>query len=59
MAATDYMTELGLRALARDPKSVRTWPQQQMPGFLPSLLPDTDLNALIAYLTRPSRNQTG
>ena len=50
MAATDYMTEPGLRALVRDPKSVRTWPQQQMPGFPPTILPDTDLNALIAYL---------
>jgi mono/diheme cytochrome c family protein len=50
MAATDYMTEPGLRALVRDPKSVRTWPQQQMPAFSPTLMPDTDLNALIAYL---------
>jgi mono/diheme cytochrome c family protein len=50
MAATDYMTEAGLRALVRDPKSVRTWPQQQMPAFPPTILPDTDLNALIAYL---------
>jgi cytochrome c2 len=50
MAATDYMTEQGLRALLRDPKSVRTWPQQQMPAFSPTVLPETDLNALIAYL---------
>jgi mono/diheme cytochrome c family protein len=50
MAATDYMTEQGLRALVRDPKSVRTWPQQQMPAFSPTILPDTDLEALIAYL---------
>jgi mono/diheme cytochrome c family protein len=50
MAAIDYMTEAGLRALVRDPKSVRTWPQQQMPAFPPTVLPDTELNALIAYL---------
>jgi len=50
MAATDYMTEPGLRALVRDPKSVRTWPQQRMPAFPPTLVPDTDLNSLIAYL---------
>ena len=50
MAATDYMTEPGLRALVRNPKSVRTWPQQQMPAFSPTVLPDTDLNALVAYL---------
>jgi mono/diheme cytochrome c family protein len=50
MAATDYITERGLRALVRDPKSVRTWPQQQMPAFPPTILPDADLEALIAYL---------
>ena len=50
MAATDYMTERGLRALVRDPKSVRTWPQQQMPAFSPTILPDADLEALVAYL---------
>jgi mono/diheme cytochrome c family protein len=50
MAAIDYMSEAGLRALVRDPKSVRTWPQQQMPAFPPTVLPDTELNALIAYL---------
>jgi mono/diheme cytochrome c family protein len=50
MAATDYLTEAGLRALVRDPKSVRTWPQQQMPAFSLIALPDADLNALIEYL---------
>jgi mono/diheme cytochrome c family protein len=52
MAATEYMTEPGLRALVRDPKSVRTWPQQQMPAFPPTVLPESDLNALIAYLNQ-------
>ena len=50
MAATDYLTEAGLRALVRDPKSVRIWPQQQMPPFSSAVLPDADLDALIAYL---------
>jgi mono/diheme cytochrome c family protein len=50
MAATDYLTGAGLRALVRDPKSVRTWPQQQMPAFSSTILPDTDLDALLAYL---------
>jgi mono/diheme cytochrome c family protein len=50
MAATDYMTESGINTLVRDPKSVRTWPQQQMPAFPATVLPDTDLNTLIAYL---------
>jgi mono/diheme cytochrome c family protein len=50
MSPTRYMTPDGLRALIRDPKAVRTWPQQQMPGFSAAALPDDDLEALIAYL---------
>jgi mono/diheme cytochrome c family protein len=50
MNATEYLTDQGLRALVRDPKSVRTWPLQQMPGFGADALPETDLDALIAYL---------
>ncbi len=33
MNPTQYLTPKGLRTLIRDPKSVRTWPKQQMPGF--------------------------
>jgi mono/diheme cytochrome c family protein len=50
MSPTQYLTELGLRALVRDPKAVRTWPLQRMPGFRPATLPDAELDALIAYL---------
>ena len=50
MNATDYLTDQGLRALVRDPKSVRTWPLQQMPGFGADALPEADLEALVAYL---------
>lgn len=50
MSPTQYMTPDGLRALIRDPKAVRTWPQQQMPPFNAAVLPDDDLEALIAYL---------
>ncbi|EFH11917.1 c-type cytochrome [Pseudoroseomonas cervicalis] len=50
MPALAYMTEPGLRALIRDPKSVRDWPGQQMPGFSPAVLPEAELDALIAYL---------
>jgi hypothetical protein len=42
----------------RDPKTVRTWPQQQMPAFPPTILPDGDLEALIAYLKQIA-NQRG
>jgi mono/diheme cytochrome c family protein len=46
----DYLTERGLRALVRDPRSVRSWPLMQMPGFPAAALPDADLDALVAYL---------
>jgi mono/diheme cytochrome c family protein len=50
MPAIAYFTELGLRKLMRDPAMVRTWPQQQMPRFDPSMLSDADIDAVVAYL---------
>lgn len=51
MNVTAYMTPAGLRTLIRDPKAVRTWPQQQMPGFSAEQIPDAELDALIAFLS--------
>ncbi|MBP2300466.1 c-type cytochrome [Azospirillum picis] len=50
MNPTDYLTPDGLKRLVRDPRAVRTWPGQQMPGFDPSMLSDADLERVIAYL---------
>jgi mono/diheme cytochrome c family protein len=50
MSPTQYMSAEGLRALIRNPKAVRTWPQQMMPAFDAAKLPDADLDALVAYL---------
>jgi mono/diheme cytochrome c family protein len=50
MSPTQYFTADALRRLIRDPKSVRTWPRQVMPGFSRDKLSDDDLNAVIAYL---------
>lgn len=50
MSPTDYMTPTGLRALIRNPASVRTWPKQEMPAFAKDVLPDADLEDLLAYL---------
>lgn len=58
MSATDYMTVKGLRALLRDPASVRTWPKQEMPGFNKEVLPDHDLDDLIAYLKHMGEQET-
>jgi mono/diheme cytochrome c family protein len=52
MPATVYMTRAGLKALLRDPSAVRKWPRQQMPSFDRDTLPDSDIDAVIAYLTR-------
>ena len=50
MNPVQYFTPKGLRGVIRDPKAVRTWPQQQMPGFDATMIGDADLDALIAYL---------
>ncbi len=50
MRAVEYLTPAGLRALIRDPASVRGWPAQQMPGFDATVLPEAELAAVIAYL---------
>lgn len=50
MNPTEYLTPAGLKRLVRDPRSVRTWPGQQMPGFDPAMLSDADLDRVVAYL---------
>lgn len=50
MNPTEYLTETGLRALIRDPRSVRTWPEQAMPGFARGDLSDADIALIVAYL---------
>ena len=51
MNVTEYMTPVGLKALIRDPKSVRTWRAQQMPGFGRDQISDAELDALVAFFT--------
>jgi mono/diheme cytochrome c family protein len=57
MNPTRYMTAEGLHALIRDPKSVRSWPTMQMPGFAAKQMSDREIDQIIAYLahmaTRP------
>lgn len=47
---TEYMTRAGLVAQIRDPKSLRNWPDQKMPGFSEAVLPAAEVDAVIAYL---------
>lgn len=55
MNPTQYMTPDALRALIRNPKSVRTWPQQIMPAFDEKKLSTADLDAVVAYLAQMAR----
>ena len=51
MNPTQYLTREGLRALIRDPKSVRNWPGLQMPGFPADQMTDREIDLVISYLT--------
>ena len=51
MNPTEYFTDAGLRALIRDPRSVRIWPEQRMPGFAQEDLSDEELGLILAYLS--------
>ena len=50
MNPTEYFTDAGLRALIRDPRSVRVWPEQRMPSFAQEDLSDEELGLILAYL---------
>lgn len=62
MNPTEYLTLDGLRALIRDPKSVRTWPGLQMPGFTADQMTDSEIDHIIGYLkhmaTRRGNSET-
>jgi mono/diheme cytochrome c family protein len=50
MNPTEYFTDAGLRALIRDPRSVRVWPEQRMPSFAEEDLSDEELGLILVYL---------
>lgn len=50
MNPTEYLTEAALRQYVRDPQSIRLWPGSRMNGFSPEVLPERDLDDLVAYL---------
>ncbi|MCY1397160.1 Cytochrome c [compost metagenome] len=47
---TEYLSGDFLRRYIRDPQSLRHWPQAKMPGFDQVVLPDAELDKLLAYL---------
>jgi mono/diheme cytochrome c family protein len=50
MSPSEYMTRAGLHALIRNPQSVRTWPEQRMPGFAAEQMSDREIDLVIEYL---------
>lgn len=58
MNPTAYMTRQGLHALIRDPKAVRSWPNQIMPGFAEDQMSDRDIDAVIGYLAHKAERRT-
>jgi mono/diheme cytochrome c family protein len=57
MNPVDYLKPEALRKMIRNPASVRKWPDQKMPGFGEDTLSDSDLDAIIAWLTYKARQQ--
>ena len=50
MNPVEYFQPAALRKLLRNPKSVRTWPSEKMPAFDEQSLPDSDIDAIVAWL---------
>jgi mono/diheme cytochrome c family protein len=51
MNPVDYFQPAALRKFLRDPKSVRDWAEQKMPAFSTESLSDSDIDAIVAWLT--------
>jgi mono/diheme cytochrome c family protein len=58
MSPTEYLTRAGLHALIRDPRSVRTWPGQTMPGFAADKMSDREIDLVIGYLAHMAARRT-
>jgi mono/diheme cytochrome c family protein len=58
MNPTEYLTLAGLHALIRNPKSVRHWPEQRMPGFDADQMSDREIDLVIRYLAHMTTRRT-
>ncbi|MBI3713886.1 MAG: cytochrome c [Burkholderiales bacterium] len=54
---SDYFQEAFLKKLIRQPQSVRSWKNAQMPGFDRAALSDQELGDLIIYLRHMAKQQ--
>lgn len=55
---TEYLRPELLRAYVRDPQTLHRWPQAKMHGLDAQTLPDTDLDAVLAYLRYMAKHKT-
>ena len=55
MNPTEYFKNGILKKFIRNPRSIRDWPDRQMPGFSKKEMSDNELNNLIKYLEEISR----
>lgn len=55
MNPVDYFQPTVLKKYLRNPSSVRTWPGQKMPAFDEDNLSDSDIDAIVAWLTYKAR----
>ena len=58
MSPTEYLTPAALHALIRDPRSVRSWPGQLMPGFAADQMSDREIDLVIGYLAHMAARRT-
>ena len=58
MNPTEYLTSAGLHALIRNPRSVRGWPEQRMPGFPADQMSDREIDLVIGYLAHMTARRT-
>jgi mono/diheme cytochrome c family protein len=57
MNPVDYFQPKALRKFLRDPRSVRVWDEQKMPAFDEKSLPDSDIDAIVAWLNYKARRR--
>lgn len=50
MNPVEYFQPAALKKYIRDPAALRAWPEQKMPGFAADSLPDSDIDAIVAWL---------
>ncbi len=55
MNPVDYFQTSALKKLLRDPQSVRSWPERKMPPLSAETLSDSDIDAVVAWLTYKAR----